>query len=345
MTAREPRAYIIVGGTSLNCVSVDVSLSKTHKSDTFHAEIPFGSLPAEMDENWWSVQNDISVQVQFQADAFAGPVQMFDGKVDQVGHDFTDRMLKIQGRDKSAALIDNKTTEKFNNQSADQIVKTIAGRRGISVDADTVPKKAGKLFQIDFAKVTHRLSEWTAINKIADESGMNAYMTGGVLYFKPIDETLPVLDVVYVPPTAASYANGNFMRLSTSRNLIIGRPVNVTVQSWNYKEKKAYQSTKSAPGTGDPLVYNYQGAGLTGDQAEKLADKRLAENTSHELNFSLDMPGDPTVTPRFTMQLSGTGTAYDQQHEIMSIEHSMSQSGGYRMTISAKAKSKKRGGS
>jgi len=344
VTFRQPRAFIIVNGETLNCISVEVNMSKTHKSDTFHCEIPFGALPASMDAAWWSEQGDIAVQVQFQLDAISGAVQVFDGKVDKVGHNFDQRILSVQGRDKSADLIDNKSTEKFNNLSPDQIVKQIASRRGITVDADAVSSKGGKIFQIDYAKLTHRASEWTVITQLADLSGMVAYMTGGVLYFKPIDEQLPVLDVVYVPPTAASYANGNFMTLKTSRNLILGRPVNVKVQTWNHKESKRYEYQSSDySGSGEPLNYEYTVPGLTGDQTQKLAEKRLAENSSHELMFDLGMPGDPTVTPRLMMQLSGTGTAYDQQHEITSIEHSMSQSDGYRMTVSAKAKSKKRG--
>lgn len=343
VTVRQPRAYIIIGGESLESITCEVNLSKTHKSDTFHAEIPFGALPAGMDANWWSVQNDISVKVQFAVDQTSGTAPMFDGKVDQVSHDFYNRILKIQGRDKSAALIDTTSSEKFNNQQADQIVKTMAGRHGISVNADAVPKKAGKIYQIDYAQLTHRGSEWTVLNRLADQTGMNVYMTGGILYFKPVDEQLPVLNVVYVPPTSASPADGNFMSLSTSRNMILGRPVNVKVQTWNSKDKKAYETLKTEPGVGDPLNYTYIEPGLTSDQTEKLAQKRLSENTSHELSFNLTMPGDTAVTPRFTMELSGTGTAYDQQHEIMSVEHSMSQSGGYHMTISAKAKSKKRG--
>lgn len=344
MTLRQPRAFIVANGTTLNCISVDVQMSKTHKADTFHCEIPFGALPADMDEAWWSEAADISVQVLFQTDDFSGATQVFDGKVDKVGHDFTQRILSVQGRDNAAALIDSKSSEKFNNQTPDQIVKQIAGRHGISVDADAVTSKGGKIFQIDYAKLTNRESEWTVITRLADMSGMVAYMTAGTLYFKPVDEQLPVLDVVYVPPSPASYAEGNFMTLKTSRNLILGRPVNVKVQSWNHKEGKSYEYQSLEPtGSGEPLNYNYTVPGLTGDQTQKLAEKRLAENTSHELMFDLTMPGDPTVTPRFLMQLSGTGTAYDQQHEITSIEHSMSQQDGYRMTVSAKAKSKKRG--
>lgn len=341
MPIRAPRAFVIVNGTAIAPQAVEVHQSKTHKSDTFHCEIPFGGLPAGMDVSWWSTANDIKVQVQI--DVGAGPVQVFDGKVDQVQHDFAARCLKVQGRDKAAALIDTTSTEKFNNQRPDQIVQTIAGRHGITAITDSASSKAGKIFQFDYAKLTQRVSEWTIIQRLADHFGMTAYATGGILYWKTYPESFPVIDVTYVPPTPASVANGNFMRLSTVRNLIFGRPVKVKVRSWNHKEKKLYESEQDEAGTGDPLIYNYQEPSLTGDQVERIAKKRLAENTSHELSFDLEMPGDPRVTPRFMTQLSGTGTAYDQQHEIKSVEHRISFDRGYVMTISAKSKSKKRG--
>jgi len=343
MVLRTPRAFVIANGAPITPMSVEVQMSKTHKSDTFHCEIPFGALPPGMDEAFWSTANDISVQVQIQTDAFSGPTQVFDGKVDQVQHEFDTRVLKVQGRDKTAALIDKTSTEKFTNQQPDQIVQTICGRHGITANTDSVAKKAGKIFQIDYAKMTQRVSEWTVIQKLADLFGMTAYMTGGQVYWKNYPEQLPVVNVAYVPPTPFSYANGNFMRLRTARNLVLGRPVHVKVQSWNHKEAKLYQNEQVAPGSGDPLIYNYQSPGMTNDQVEKLAQKRLSENTSHELSFDLEMPGDPTVTPRFMMQLSGTGTAYDATHEIKTVEHQISQEAGYRMTISAKSKSTKRG--
>lgn len=340
---RTPRAFVVVNGTAMIPMSVDVSMSKTHKSDTFHCEIPFGALPPGMDEAFWSTANNISVQVQIETDAYSGPVQIFDGKVDQVQHEFDTRVLKVQGRDKTAALIDTTSTEKFTNQQPDQIVQTICGRHGITANTDSVSSKAGKIFQLDYAKLTQRESEWNVIQRLADRFGMTAYMTGGQVYWKKYPEQLPVVNVTYVPPTPASYANGNFMRLRTARNLILGRPVHVKVQSWNHKEKKLYQTEKVENGSGDPLIYNYQEPSMTGDQVDKLATKRLSENTSHELSFELEMPGDPTVTPRFMMQLSGTGTAYDATHQIKTVEHQISQQRGYTMTISAKSKSTKRG--
>ena len=343
MALRTPRAFVVVNGTAITPMSVDVSMSKTHKSDTFHCEIPFGALPAGMGEDFWSTANDISVQVQVETGALDGPVQIFDGKVDQVQHEFDTRVLKVQGRDKTAALIDKTSTEKFTNQQPDQIVQTICGRHGITANTDSVSSKAGKIFQLDYAKLTQRESEWNVIQRLADRFGMTAYMTGGQVYWKKYPEQLPVVNVTYVPPTPVSYANGNFMRLRTARNLILGRPVHVKVQSWNHKEKKLYQTEKIENGSGDPLIYNYQEPSMTGDQVEKLATKRLSENTSHELSFELEMPGDPTVTPRFMMQLSGTGTAYDATHQIKTVEHQISQQRGYTMTISAKSKSTKRG--
>ena len=341
---RQPRAYLIVEDVTLPATSIDVNLSKTHKSDTFHAEVPFGALPPGMDERWWSEKSNISVQVFISMTADGVGVKRFDGKVDQVGHDFARRVLTIQGRDKSAELIDNKAQKKFNNKSPDQVVKELASDHGVEVDADAVGKKAGKLFQIDYAKIAQGGSTWTVINRLADENGMVAYMTGGKLYFKPFDEKLPVYKLVYVPPTPESAANGNFMTPTTSRNVILGRPVKVKVSSWNHKENKAYSSEQTeSKGTGSPLIYNYEAPGMTGDQVEKLAKKRLAENTSHELSYTLNIPGDTALTPRVDLELSGTNTAYDQRHEITTIQETISQDGGYRMTVSGKAKSKKRG--
>ncbi|MGN6536404.1 MAG: phage late control D family protein [Mesorhizobium sp.] len=343
MTFATPRALVLVNGSALTPTAVEVQMSKTQKSDTFHAEIPLGALPAGMDEGWWSTANNITVQVQVSADEIAGYVQIFDGKVDRVDFDFAGRLLSISGRDKSAALIDATSTEKFNNQQPDQIVQTIAGRHGIAADTDSVSAKAGKIFQFDYAKLTQRESEWTVIQRLADHFGMVCYATGGKLYWKSYPEHLPTLSVIYVPPTPESPAEASFVSLRGTRNVILGRPVKVSVKSWNHKEKKLYQSDQTEPGSGDTLIYNYQEPGLTGDQVERISKKRLAENTSHEFGFELEMPGDPTVTPRFMLELSGTGTAFDQQHEIKSVEHRISFDEGYLMTISAKSKSGKRG--
>lgn len=342
MTLETPRALVIVNGTALTPKSADVQMSKTQKSDTFQADIPFGALPTGMNEGWWSTANNITAQVQATADSISGYVQIFDGMVDKVDFDFTSRVLSISGRDKSAALIDATSTEKFNNQDPDQIVQVLAGRHGISADTDSIGSKAGKIFQFDYAKLTQRESEWTVIQRLADHFGMVCYATGGKLYWKTYPEQLPTLSLIYSPPSPESPANASFISLKGSRNVILGRPVKVSVKTWNHKEKKLYQSEQTEPGSGDTLTYNYQGPGMTGDQVERIAKKRLAENTSHELGFDLEMPGDPTVTPRFMLELSGTGTAFDQQHEIKTVEHRISFEEGYLMTISAKSKSGKR---
>ncbi|MFG1388801.1 phage late control D family protein [Xanthobacter versatilis] len=340
MTYRQPNAQVILGGTPIEKIEASVTQSKTKKSDTFKARTAISVLPAGKGLSYWATAADVSAQVLISTGS--GYTKLFDGKVDAVDIDLETGMIEFSGRDKAADLIDKTSAEKFQNKTPDKIVKEIASRHGISVDAKALSEKAGKIYQIDWNKITNRSSEWTVINHIADLHGMVAYITGGKLYFKPADETLPVFSVHYRAPTAGIPADGNFLRLKIRRNLILTKPVKVSVKSWNHKQKKVISSDKQMSGTGTPLIYNFNAPGLTQDQADKIAQKRLDENTSHENTLEIEAPGDPSVNARMSVQLTGTNSAFDQSYEIQTVEHSISADGGYTMTISTKAKSKGR---
>jgi len=341
--ARQPRASLIVQGSTIPIIDLRVSQSKDHKCDTASATTALEALPAGMDANWWSTANDIAVQVMIQGDGAAGGTKVFDGKVDHITIDFAERTLKVQGRDKAAKLLDKKVTKKHINRKPHEVAQDLASDGGISLDADQVSDKAGKLVQIDFASIVHRMSIWDAIQVVADKHDMIAYATGGKAYFKKPDEQLPTFAVVYTPPTGEAYATGNFVKLSVERNCVLGRPVKCHVHSWNHKDKKLFEATEEEPGVGDPLEYHLHPSNLSQDQAQKRAKAHKDKVTKHEFDVTVDMPGDETMNARHMLQLSGTGTAFDQQYEVQSVEHRISVSEGYRMTISSKAKSKKRG--
>ena len=337
--ARKPRGVLTVNGETIACTEIEVTLSKAHKSDSFHASVGFNGLPKSKDVNWWSTANNIAVVITLDG------TKVFDGKVDHVDHDFDGQTLSFSGRDKSGQMIDKPSTERFLNKKPHEIVQDIAARHGIPTNIDQVPLKAGKMYQIDHVNLTHRESEWTAIQRLAERHGMTAYMTGGTLYFKNENESLPSLNISYSPPTSAGYATGNFMTLKAKRNCMLGRPLKCKVSSWNHKEKKANETEIIEPGVGDPVEFRYNEPGLSKAQTAHQAKKHLDKNASHELTFEITIPGDATVTPRMKLVLSGTGTAYDQEHEILNVSHHISFDGGFRTSISPKSKSKKRGGS
>ena len=341
MTLRQPRANLIVNGQTLLCAEIEVEMSRDQKSDCFRAKVPMDKLPAGMDANWWSTAANISVQVM--VDAGQGATKIFDGQADEVEHDFSECVLDISGRDKSSKLIDNKASSKFLNKKPHEIVQQIAGDAGIDADVDAVTDKAGKLFQIDYNAIQHRLSGWSMILQLADLHGRVAYMTAGKLYFKDPAEKLPTLKIVYSPPTSGTAASSNAIRIRARRSITLGRPVKHTVHSWNHKQAALNEGTYTEPGDGDELEWHHHHPGLSKDQATRRAKDHCDRTTRHEFGITIDMPGDPTVTPRFMLDLSGTGTAYDQQHELTHVRHRMSERDGYRMSVDTKAKSKKRG--
>jgi len=320
----------LAGGNPMPFTEFTVTQTRTKKGDTFSAK----SAITAVDLKWWLTTSPIPIVITING------TQIFTGNVDHADMDFASREFSISGRDTGAALVDSQTSEKFLNQTPTQVVQTIASRHGLSVVSDTPSGNAGKILSADFDAISHRFSEWTFINKIAEHFGMVAYITNGTLYFKNYDETLPAYQIKYVAPTPSSYESGTFIELKASRSLVLGRPVKVNVNSHNHRQKKVVSaSMTSSGGQGVPLIYNRTIHGLSQDQANTIAKAKLAEVQSHELTIDkLEFPGDESVNARMSFVLSGTGTPLDQSYDAKSIEHRVSMTEGYRTGVSIKNK-------
>ncbi|MDZ5448963.1 hypothetical protein [Labrys sp. ZIDIC5] len=341
MTYRTPRANLVVNGQPMRCEEINVDQSRDGKSDTFSARAPLWHLPEGLDADWWSSATDIKVQVY--VDIGQGAVKLFDGVVDDVEHDFDSGVLNLNGRDKAAKLLDKKSSAKFHNKKPHEIVQQLAKESGLEADVDDVADRAGKIYQIDYAAIQHRISDWSSIQDLADKHGRVAYISGGKVYFKKPDEQLPVLKVTYRPPTPDGPADSNAVKLSVKRSVTLGRPIKHKVKSWNHRKAESEDGEYTEPGDGDELVWQHHYPGLSRDQADRRAKDQCDKTTKHEVGPTVTMPGDPTVTPRFMLEISGTGTAYDHQYEIKSLKHRLKQGEPYTMSVNCKAKSKKRG--
>lgn len=340
MTFATPRAHLLINGQVLACEEISVSQSKDNKSDSFDASMSLWGLPPGMDANFWSTATNVEVQVM--VDVGNGAKKLFDGMVDSADEDFDSGKLSISGRDKASKLIDKKSSKKFQNKKPHEVVKQLASDAGLEADVDEITDKAGKIVQIDYNAIQHRSSDWLTILDLADKHGRVAYISGGKVYFKKPDEKLPVLSITFKRPDPSAPADSNAVKLSAKRNLTLGRPVKHKVSSWNHKQQKLNEDEFQEDGDGDPIEWHHHFPGLSKDEAKKRAKDHCDKTTKHELGVTVDMPGNPDISPRYLLELTGTGTAYDQQHEIASVKHRLSQK-GYRMTLNTKAKSKKRG--
>jgi phage protein D len=315
----------------------EVTQSKTKKSDTFSAKFPttngIAAFLASADPT------------QLEAQVIINGAPLCDGLIDHIDVEWDTTTVSVSGRDKAAKLIDSLSSEKFLNQPPSKIVQTIAGRRGLSAEVDSGSDLAGKIFKDTWDSITHRNSEWSVIQWLGDHFGMNAYMTGGKVYFKDVDEQLQAFNVFYTPPTSGGYATSNVMILQTTRNVILGRPVKTNVLSRHDKQKKTFTAKEEKSGSGDPLIYNYVLPRATQDQVKRIAKKKHRENTRHEFSVRIDMPGDESVNVRMGLQLTGTGSAFDRLYEMDSVQHKISSTGGYTMTLEGKSGKSAGGGS
>jgi phage protein D len=72
---------------------------------------------------------------------------------------------------------------------------------------------------------------------------------------------------------------------------------------------------------------------LTQNQVNSEQKKVARQAGQFEYATEVDMRGDVNCNPTKQLQLTGTGTAFDQTYDIMSVTHRISTAEGYRMTI------------
>lgn len=338
---RIPRGWFVVEGVPLPVLELDATVHTYKSADTFAATLALSALPREFDEAYWAAQTRIPCEVVLTHGGVRK--RLIAGTADQIEIGFHDRRIRVNGRDRAAGLIEAKTTEKFQNRTASEIASDIAARHGLKADVTATTQKVGAYYDIDHARLTDRDTEWNLLSALAEREGFVCFVSGDTLTFKAgADQSLPVYPITYVPPSLESHARGDFTTLRVVRNLTLSRKVKTVVRSWNTKRKEAVRSERDLSGDGSdqPLVYEYRLPGLSQEQADKIAEQRLAENTRHEISIQIDAPGDLAIDPRMKLALSGTGTALDQAYFIDSIEHRLGE--GHRMTVTAKNRSEKR---
>ena len=330
-SVRKLGCILTANGRPFKVKECEVNQTSTQGSDTFHATIACDAASLK----FFSDADEIDVSIEVIAAGDSG--LLFVGSADSCETDFDHMLVELSGRDKSKGPIETKSNESFKNKTSSQIVEEIAGRHGLKPVIKATSPKAGKQFKADWVALSDNVSEWTVVQHLADREGMVAFIQDNELHFQPLDDDdVGDIDVRYVPPSPAFHAIGdNVIHLKGRHNLQLAKKTKVKVHSWDSKQKKVIEATKEHSGGGSGLNdYVYRHAHLKKGQADQIAEKRLREHTRHELTIDLDMPGSAKIKPRKRLNLSGTGTCYDQAFYIDHANHRIGD--GYRCHVTAK---------
>lgn len=335
-SARRPRSTIKLNGTNVTPLSWTVDTNTLYQADTFRCSLPLTGLPATRNLDW--IAGEASIEVEVLAGFDDDLESLFFGRVDDIDVALSGRVIDLSGRDLTGKLIDTKSSEKYRNRTASDIVETLAAKHGLTPVAKATSGRVGRFYADDAVRLQEQNTDWDLLTWLAREEGYVVYVQGKELHFEPREEGggQPFTFDWREPEDGAIAAGFQGSRLSLSQSKTAAKDIEVTVKSWNHKSKKAFKKTAKRSRGNDVQKYSYTVPGLTPDQAQKRAEAKLLELTQHEMRIGIDGPARTGLKKTDTLRLSGTGTAWDQVYFPSSVSRSFSRDDGYAWRIEAK---------
>ena len=238
---------------------------------------------------------------------------LVQGEADSVGLDPIRGTIDVEGRDLSALLIDSRVDETFANRTSSEIAEVLAGRHGLGINATATTTLVGRYYQSDFERVTmgtgaRAMSEWDLLSYLAVHEGFDLFMDGDVLRFETAGGGT---SIVLSPDNCES--------ISLEHLLGMERAIEVTVRSWDQQGAQAVAKTARGGGNGRSWKHSVVRPNLPPDEAQRLAERVLADLVRHTRTVSATLPGDLVLTPRSLVMLQGTGSDWDGAYAVSDV--------------------------
>jgi phage protein D len=350
----QPRAQVIINGTSVNWISCEIENNNYYLADSFRIDIAEDGLPPNSLSDF--IECDallVNIYFGFPSPTnnvtTTGMASLILGQVDNLEYDPFNKIITLGGRDLTARFMDNKTSENFKNNTSSQVATILAQRRGLNPIVTTTDKKIGTYYQIDYDQVVREVTEWDLLTFLAKNEQFNVFVEGNNLHFEPQNTT----QSQYLIPLTKSISgltlpSANVIDIKFSHNKTIAKDVIVKVKSWNMIQAKAFTVTVTSTHkrgsksfgsqsiTASPQTYIKTIPNLTKDQATQSATKLAQEISKHEMLMEATLPGDNILTKQSLINVTGTQTILDQTYFVDSITRHFDFNGGYMMILRAK---------
>jgi hypothetical protein len=310
-------------------------------ADRFRVSLAVAADPA-MGAAFWSDSGDLTLEVRVEVGGVMA--SLIEGLVDRITVDPVRGTVELQGRDRTSLLIEARTQETFANLTSSEIATTLAGRHGLAADVAPTSTPVGRYWQLEHDRTTlnqfcRATTEWDLLIGLAGREAFDVWVSGSTLHFRPPPSGGATIGAV-LQPVATLLGPATVSDLRLERSLTLAGDIEVIVKSWSSRLARGFVETARASrgGTGSggrPQRYVYILPDLTPEAALQIAQQRLRELTRHERIVVADMPGDVTLDPRAMVRVAATGTAFDQDYFIDTIERSLD-ARGFRQTVRAR---------
>lgn len=356
-TYRRPRGIVRINNAACSFIGADISNRSHFTSDIYSVHLEPWNQPEGFGIDFWSNATDALVEVLFgflPEDAQPGDVpadltSLILGQVDDVDIDPCNGTLTISGRDLSARLIDRRTTNRWPDRTATEIVRDIASSNDLQVDIPQETKTpAGQYYHKENFLITRETPLWDIIVFLAQQEGFDAYVKGKTLYFGPPQgDTDPTPWPIYVQRDVNGSVWSNTTSLHLRRSLTIAGDLQVTVLSHDPVTGRTIEETQVRAGKHGPRntasgyaakqqQYVIRKPSMSSEAASQLAKQMLLDISKFERVIEFDSEGDLSVSPQRKIKLSGTSSDFDQEYNIDTVRWRLSSDGGLSMNVHAK---------
>jgi phage protein D len=154
---RRPALRVLANGSPLaGAIDAEVISSNYYSADRYAVSVALSADPA-VGAAWFAATPDMLIEVQMGlfADPGSGGWQsLIMGAVDLATIDPINEVVRLEGRDLTALLIQARTQETFANQTASEIATTLAARHGLAARVMPTTTPVGRYYQLEHDRTT-----------------------------------------------------------------------------------------------------------------------------------------------------------------------------------------------
>ena len=329
---RTPRLRVLLDGTTeITPQYAEITHMASYAAAMFTIAVPLAARP-DLNVGFWLASSQPEVQIQVALNAWSPYIELISGRCDSMHLNPITGVVRLQGRDRAASLLDTKSSIVYQNRTSSEIATDLATRHGLTPAVAPSSGYAGRYYAnetqlsslVQFSKL---VSDWDILVSLAQLEGFDLYVTGSVLTFQP-----------RTPGTQAPQwiDARDLMDLHISRSLALSGGINTSVRSWDSANQTFVSASGSSPGSSKSAPrYSIIKPNLSPHMAETLASQMASDIYRNSMRVSMTMPGSMDLSIRTPLMLTGLATPLAQIFEIEVIKRSFRSKSGFVQKIFA----------
>ena len=319
-------------------MKASISSTNYYCADTFRLLVAAGAPPLRSIDDWVTLANGL-IALSQTTDHQGAMFGLISGFADSIIVDPGVQTVLIEGRDLTARLIDSYTQQVFVNQTASEVVTSIAAQNGLICEATPTQGNVGRYFgdgytRLSLGEFSKFRSNWDLIVELARQSSFDVYVSGSTLYYQP---------TVGVFTTALGLTPADVSAIRIQRNQPVRDVIGVKVQSWNSSQQSVYDSVSTDSGnTTDSAVdpvrppnYLFSASNLTSAQVDVFSAMYMNEVGRLQTVLNFEMPMRRVLTPRTLVRLMNCSSTSDGLYHIDAVERHYTTTSGSTQAVRA----------